>query len=345
MPEESQHAQENFQVAVLLPCHNEERTIANVVRDFHAALPGAHCYVYDNASTDGTAAAARAAGATVRFERMLGKGNVVRRMFADIEADIYVLADGDDTVDASVAPAMVNKLIDHDIDMVVGIRVALAGQNPHRRGHVLGNALLGWLIKTQFGGAFSDISSGYRVFSRRLVKSFPAMSRQFEIEPELDVHCADLRLPFAEMPTTLTERPSGSESKLRTLRDGMRALFTIGILVKEVHPFRFFSASSVVLALVSVVLAAPIVATFFETSLVPRLPTALLCVGLMLMACGSFLAGLILDSISRGRREQKRMAYLRHPSIQALMSKYALRDSNGNLANVAAGRCATKAPS
>ena len=243
-------------------------------------------------------------------------------MFADIEADIYILVDGDGTYDATVAPAMVAKLINDDIDMVVGVREAQVQQSAYRRGHVLGNALLGWLIKTQFGGTFADISSGYRVLSRRLVKSLPAMARRFEIEPEIDVHCADLRLPFAEMPTSYKERPPESESKLHTLRDGTRALFAIGVLVKEVHPFRFFSASGMVSALLALVLAAPIVTTYLDTGLVPRLPTASLCVGLVLIACGSFLSGLILDSISRGRREQKRMAYLRYPSLRASASKH-----------------------
>ena len=324
--EQDERAREGYQIAVLLPCHNEGRAIAGVVRAFRAALADARCYVYDNASTDDTATVARAAGATVRSERLLGKGNVVRRMFADIEADIYVLADGDGTYNAADAPALVAELIDHDIDMVVGVRVAAVGQNPYRRGHTLGNALLGWLIKTQFGGMFSDISSGYRVFSRRLVKSFPAMSRQFEIEPELDVHCAELRLPFSEMPTVYKEREDREGSKLRTLRDGTRALFTIGMLVKEIHPFRFFSASSIVLALVVLVLFVPVAATYFDTGLVPRLPTIVLCVGLGLMACGSFLVGLVLDSISRGRREQKRMAYLRYPSIRASVPKHIMMD-------------------
>ena len=240
---------------------------------------------------------------------------MVRRMFADIEADIYILADGDGTYEAAAAPTMVDKLVADNLDMVVGVRVEAKGQNAYRTGHRMGNALLNRLINAQFGGVFTDISSGYRVMSRRLVKSFPALSQQFEIEPEISAHCAHLQVPCAEVPTVYVERPSGSESKLRTFRDGRRALLTIGLLVKEVHPFRFFSIVGAALALAALILAAPIAVTYWQTGLVPRLPTAVLCASLGLAAFGSFLIGIVLDSVSRGRREMKRMAYLNYPSV------------------------------
>ena len=255
-------------------------------------------------------------GAAVRSEPLRGKGNVVRRMFADVDADVYILADGDGTYDASAAPAMVDRLIAGNLDMVVGVRVEAEGQDAYHPGHKMGNALLNWMIRGLFGGVFTDISSGYRVMSRRLVKSFPALSQRFEIEPELAAHCAHLRLPCAEMPTRYVERPEGSESKLNTLKDGRRALLTIGLLVKEFRPFQFFTVVAAALSLVSLVLAVPIVLTFWETGLVPRLPTAVLCASLALAAMGSFLSGIILDSVNRGRHELKRMAYLRYPSVR-----------------------------
>ncbi len=305
----------DLRLAVLLPCRNEEATIADVVESFKRALPDAQVYVYDNASTDATSERASTAGAVVRSEPLAGKGNVVRRMFADIEADIYIIADGDGTYEAAAAPTMVDKLLADNLDMVVGVRVEAEGQNAYRSGHRMGNALLNRLINAQFGGVFTDISSGYRVMSRRLVKSFPALSQQFEIEPEIAAHCAHLQLPCAELPTLYVERPTGSESKLRTLRDGRRALLTIGLLVKEVHPFRLFSIVGAALAVASLILAVPITSTYWQTGLVPRLPTAVLCASLGLAAFGSFLVGIILDSVSRGRREMKRMAYLRYPSV------------------------------
>ena len=301
---------------MLLPCLNEEAAIAGVVDAFRQALPGAQVYVYDNGSTDATAERAAAAGALVMSEPLPGKGNVVRRMFADVDADIYVLADGDGTYDASAAPAMVERLIADNLDMVVGARVEVEGQDAYRPGHRMGNALLNRLVSGLFGGVFTDISSGYRVMSRRLVKSFPALSRQFEIEPELAAHCAHLRLPCAEMPTRYVERPEGGESKLRTLRDGRRALLTLGLFVKEFHPFKFFTLFAILLGLVSIALAIPILLTFWETGLVPRLPTAVFCAALGLASLGSFVSGVILDSVNRGRHELKRMAYLRYPSIR-----------------------------
>ena len=305
-----------LRTAVLLPCLDEEAAIADVVKAFRQALPEAQIYVYDNGSTDATAERAAAAGAVVRSEPRKGKGNVVRRMFSDIEADVYVLVDGDGTYDASATPGMVDRLVAENLDMVVGVRVEAEDQDPYRPGHRMGNALLNWLIRWMFGAHFTDISSGYRVMSRRLVKSFPALSQRFEIEPELAIHCAYLRLPCAEVPTCYVERPEGGESKLRTLRDGRRALVTIGLLVKEFHPFRFFTSAAVALGLVALALAVPIVLTFWETGLVPRLPTAVLCAALGLASLGSFLSGIVLDSVSRGRREFKRMVYLRYPSVQ-----------------------------
>ena len=305
-----------LRIAVLLPCLDEEAAIAGVVKAFRQALPNAQVYVYDNGSTDATAERALEAGAVVRSEPLRGKGNVVRRMFADVDADVYILADGDGTYDASAAPAMVDRLIAGTLDMVVGVRVEAEGQDAYRTGHKMGNALLNRMIRGLFGGVFTDISSGYRVMSRRLVKSFPALSQRFEIEPELAAHCAHLRLPCAEMPTRYVERPEGSESKLNTLKDGRRALLTIGLLVKEFRPFQFFTVVAAALSLVSLVLAVPIVLTFWETGLVPRLPTAVLCASLALAAMGSFLSGIILDSVNRGRHELKRMAYLRYPSVR-----------------------------
>ena len=307
---------DGYRIAVLLPCRNEEPTVGGVVRSFREALPGARVYVYDNLSTDGTAGAASAAGAAVRSESLPGKGNVVRRMFADVEADIYVLADGDGTYEAEAAPSMIERLVAGNLDMVVGVRVA--DGKAWRRGHRLGNALMNRLIASQFGGGFADISSGYRVMSRRFVKTFPAESRSFEIEVELAAHSAQLRLPAADLPVGYAARPPGSESKLRTLRDGARALFAAGLLVKEWHPLRFFSLAGAACALLALGLAAPVLIEYRDTGLVPRLPTLVTSVGLGLAAGGCFLAGVVLDSVGRGRREAKRLAYLRCPSVRAL---------------------------
>ena len=305
-----------LRTAVLLPCLDEEVAIAGVVRAFRQALPEAQIYVYDNGSKDATSERATAADAVVRSEPLKGKGNVVRRMFSDVEADVYVLVDGDGTYDASAVPGMVDKLVAENLDMVVGARIEAEGQDAYRPGHRMGNALLNRLIRLMFGAVFTDISSGYRVMSRRLVKSFPALSQRFEIEPELAIHCAHLRLPCAEVPTRYVERPVGGESKLRTLRDGRRAVLTIGLLVKEYHPFGFFTSVAVVLGGAALVLSVPIVSTFLETGLVPRLPTAVLCAALGLASLGSFLSGVVLDSVNRGRQELKRMAYLRYPSVK-----------------------------
>jgi glycosyltransferase involved in cell wall biosynthesis len=303
-------------VAVTIPCLNEARCIADVVRAFRVALPEADIYVYDNGSTDDTAAVAAAAGAQVRSEPMRGKGNVVRRMFADVEADIFVMVDGDGTYDAASAPAMIELLRTQQLDMVCGKRVESGGgDEAYRQGHRFGNKLLTTLVGMLFGHRITDILSGYRVMSRRFVKSFPALSRGFETETELTVHSLDLRVPIAEVPTPYGARAAGTASKLNTYRDGWRILSTIVKLLKEERPLAFFGSVSLILALSSVGLSIPLFITFFETGLVPRVPTAILSTGLMLMAVLGFACGLILDTVTRGRRELKRMHYLTHSGV------------------------------
>jgi glycosyltransferase involved in cell wall biosynthesis len=299
-------------IAVLIPCFNESVTIEKVVGDFRAALPQCTVFVYDNNSTDDTAELARKSEAVVRHEPQQGKGNVVRRMFADIEADVFVLVDGDDTYDASAAPGLIDKLIRESLDMVSATRFETSA-DAYRSGHRLGNRVLTAFVAMLFGNRSSDMLSGYRVFSRRFVKSFPALTTGFEIETELTVHALELRLPIGEMTTRYRERPAGSVSKLHTYTDGMRILRTIVVLVKEEKPLLFFGAIAIVLALTSVVLGAPIVAQYHVTGLVPRLPTAVLATGIMLMAALTMVCGLILDSVSRGRKEQKRLRYLSIP--------------------------------
>jgi glycosyltransferase involved in cell wall biosynthesis len=296
-------------VAVLVPCFNEEATIAKVVADFRAALPEAAIYVYDNNSVDGTVDVARAAGALVRRETHQGKGNVVRRMFADVDADVYVLVDGDATYDAASARTMIARLVEERLDMVVGARVD-QHEAAYRLGHRTGNRLLTRFFALAFHATFSDILSGYRVFSRRFVKSFPVLSRGFEIETEFSVHALELELAVAEMPTPYYARPEGSTSKLSTWRDGWRILLTIVGLYRSERPLAFFSGLGVVLAIVSVGLAIPIFVTYFEQGIVPRIPTAILSTGLMLLASLSIVAGLVLDTVTRGRREIKLIAYL-----------------------------------
>lgn len=302
-----------LKVAVLIPCLNEAAGIANVVAGFRAAMPDATIYVYDNASTDDTGAIAASLGALVRREPMRGKGNVVRRMFADVEADVYVLVDGDGTYHAPSAPKMIELLCEHQLDMICGKRIDIE-QEAYRQGHRLGNRVLTGLVASLFGDSVTDILSGYRVMSRRFVKSFPALSKGFEIETELTVHALDLRVPIAEVATPYGARATGSASKLNTWRDGWRILRTIGRLVKEERPFAFFFTGGAVLALLSVVLATPIVIEFLRTGLVERIPTAVLSTGIMLVAVMSFVCGLILDTVTRGRRELKRMHYLLHGS-------------------------------
>jgi glycosyltransferase involved in cell wall biosynthesis len=298
-----------YEVAVLVPCYNEERAIAKVVADFRAALPDAAVYVYDNNSTDGTAEAAAKAGAVVRRETHQGKGYVVRRMFNDIEADVYVLVDGDATYDAPSAPAMIDKLVGERLDMVVGSRVDRE-EAAYRPGHRAGNLMLTGFVAHIFGRAFTDILSGYRVFSRRFVKSFPILSGGFEIETELTVHALELELPVGEVATPYFSRPAGSASKLSTWHDGFRILRTILKLYRAERPLPFFGAFGVALAIVSIGLAIPVFITYVQEGLVPRLPTAILSTGLMLLAFLSIAVGLILDTVTRGRREAKLIAYL-----------------------------------
>ncbi len=303
----------HLRIAVLLPCYNEEAAIAQTVADFRAALPGAAVYVYDNNSTDGTREVAAAAGAIVRSERMQGKGHVVRRMFADVEADIYVMADGDATYDASAAPVLVSKLVDEQLDMVVGARRSEVDE-AYRRGHRLGNRIFTGLLASLFGRSFSDIFSGYRVFSRRFAKSFPALSRGFETETEISVHALELAMPVGEVVTAYGARPEGSESKLSTYGDGWRIMTTILHLYRIERPVLFYGSFSLFLAALAVVLAVPLAITYFETGLVPRFPTAILVTGLMILAFLSFFTGLILDTVVRGRREVRRLHYLSFPA-------------------------------
>ncbi|TWB45396.1 glycosyltransferase family 2 protein [Nitrospirillum pindoramense] len=300
-------------VAVLVPCYNEEAAIAKVVADFKAALPDATVYVYDNNSRDRTVEVARAAGAVVRTEPLQGKGNVVRRMFADIEADVYVMVDGDDTYHAASAPALVDRLVTEQLDMVNGARVTEI-EAAYRPGHRFGNLLLTGLVTFIFGKRTNDMLSGYRVFSRRFVKSFPALAGGFETETELTVHALELRMPIAEVETPYKDRPPGSVSKLSTYKDGMRILWMITKLVKEERPMLFFGVAALLFALLSVILGIPIFVTFVETGLVPRLPTAVLATGLMILAFLSLTCGLILDTVTRGRREMKRLRYLEIPA-------------------------------
>jgi glycosyltransferase involved in cell wall biosynthesis len=300
-------------IAVLLPCYNEEAAIAQTVDGFRAALPGAAIYVYDNNSSDRTVSVARGAGAIVRGERMQGKGHVVRRMFADIDADIYVMADGDATYDAASAPKLIARMLDGQLDMVVGSRVD-DDAAAYRRGHRFGNRLMTGILARLFGRSFSDIFSGYRVFSRRFVKSFPLLSAGFEIETEISVHALELRMPVAEIATPYFARPEGSESKLNTYGDGFRILRTIVTLYRIERPLLFFGVIAALLALAAIILSIPLALTYLDTGLVPRFPTAILATGLMILASLSFFAGLILDTVVRGRREVRRLAYLAHPA-------------------------------
>lgn len=302
-------AQSEPRIAVLLPCYNEEAAIARTVAGFRAALPGATIYVYDNNSRDGTVAEARKAGAIVRTERMQGKGHVVRRMFADVDADIYLMADGDLTYDPKAAPEMVRLLREEGLDMVVGTRQHEA-KEAYRGGHVLGNRLFTGLLSKLFGRSFSDIFSGYRAFSRRFVKSFPVLSQGFEIETEMSVHALELRLPVGEVATAYGARPEGSASKLSTFSDGWRILKTIATLYRMERPTLFFGLIGALLLVAAIVLAIPLVVTYIEIGEVPRFPTAILVTGMVIVATLCFFAGLILDTVTRGRREVRRLAYL-----------------------------------
>lgn len=300
-------------IVVLIPCYNEETPIAQVVSDFKQALPDADIYVYDNNSTDDTVAVAKAAGAIVRFEPQQGKGNVVRRMFSDIEADVYVMVDGDNTYEAKAAPQLLAKLVDENLDMVSGCRVTEI-QEAYRPGHRFGNWMLTGLVSAIFGKRTTDMLTGYRVFSRRFVKSFPALSRGFEIETELTVHALELRMPIADVETAYLDRLPGSDSKLNTIRDGFRILRMIVLLVKEERPLQVFGLLGISLFLLSLILGYPVVTEYIETGLVPRFPTAILASAIAVIAVLVILAGLILDTVTLGRREMKRLTYLSFPA-------------------------------
>lgn len=298
-----------IRVAVLVPCYNEEQAIGKVIQDFRDVLPEATFYVFDNNSQDRTIEEACAAGAIVRREPLQGKGNVVRRMFADVDADVYVLVDGDDTYDASSAPRLIRLLLDGPLDMVNAARESEASQ-AYRPGHRFGNRMLTGVVATIFGKRIRDMLSGYRVFSRRFVKSFPALSAGFEIETELTIHALELRMPLLEIQTPFKERAEGSVSKLKTFRDGFRILKTILLLLIDAKPLAFFSGIAGVLLIAAFFLSVPVVLTYFETGLVPRLPTAVLVTGMMVLAALSFACGLVVHSVSRGRKELKRLQYL-----------------------------------
>ena len=318
-----------YKVAVLVPCFNEELTVGKTVTAFREVLPSATLYVYDNNSTDRTIDVARIAGAVVRNEPRQGKGNVVRRMFADVDADVFVLVDGDATYEAQAAPRMVRRAIDESLDFVNGARVSQR-MDAYRRGHRFGNYVLTAMVRSIFGRQFTDMLSGYKVFSRRYVKSFPAMSRGFEIETELTVHALELRMPSGEEFTAYGERPLGSVSKLSTFRDGTKILRLIFDLVRNERPLQFFGLAGLVLVLVAIALAVPVVQTYFETGLVPRLPTAVLSVGLIIIGFLSFLAGLILDVVATMRREMKRLAYLSYPPLSARRTRYLAERGSEN---------------
>lgn len=299
-------------IAVLLPCYNEEAAIARTVAGFKAALPDATIYVYDNNSRDRTVEEARNAGAIVRTERMQGKGHVVRRMFADVDADVYLMADGDLTYDPKASPEMIRHLLDEHLDMVVGTRQHEA-KDAYRGGHVWGNRVFTGLLSGLFGRSFTDIFSGYRAFSRRFVKSFPILSEGFEIETEMSVHALELRMPVGEVETAYGARPEGSTSKLSTFRDGWRILKTIATLYRVERPVLFYGGIGALLLLVALILAIPLVITYVDTGLVPRFPTAVLVTGIVIVSVLCFFAGLILDTVTRGRREVRRLAYLSEP--------------------------------
>ena len=305
---------DSLRIAVLLPCYNEEAAISQTIAGFRAALPSATIYVYDNNSRDRTVELAKSSGAIVRTERQQGKGHVVRRMFADVDADVYVMADGDLTYDPKAAPEMVRMLVDDELDMVVGTRQHEA-KEAYRGGHVIGNRLFTRLLAGLFGRSFTDIFSGYRVFSRRFVKSFPVLSEGFEIETEMSVHALELRMPVGEIETAYGARPEGSASKLSTYRDGWRIMNTILHLFRIERPVLFYGGFGVFLAALAIVISIPLVITYIETGLVPRFPTAILATGLMIVAFLSFMCGLILDTVVRGRREVRRLHYLSLPAV------------------------------
>lgn len=308
----------HVRVAVLLPCYNEAGAIGRTVAGFRAALPHATVYVYDNNSRDASRQIAADAGAIVRSVRQQGKGHVVRRMFADVDADIYVMADGDATYEAAAAPAMIAMMLAENFDMVVGARRTEV-QAAYRRGHRIGNLVLNGLLKRLFGRSFTDILSGYRIFSRRFVKSFPVLSVGFEIEAEMSVHALELAMPVAERETAYAARPEGSVSKLSTYRDGWRILRTIITLYRVERPIWFFGLVGGLFAAIALGMALPLIITWLETGLVPRFPTAILVTGMMVVSVLNFMCGLILDTVVRGRREVKRLAYLAHAAPSGLL--------------------------
>lgn len=302
-------------IAAVVPCHNEEVAVGKVVADLRAAVPGITVYVYDNCSTDATAEMARAAGAIVRTEHVKGKGNVVRRAFADVDADIYLLIDGDDTYDAFAAPEMIRTLQSGPYDHVLGVRKASSGSEAYRAGHESGNRLLNWVVAKTFGENVGDMLSGYRVMSRRFVKSFPAMAREFEIETELTVHTLNLRVPQTSVPVGFRDRAEGSESKLRTYRDGSRILSLIIGLARHERPVAFYGLFGTLSLLVAVLLVIPIVVEFSETGLVPRFPTFFLACTLVIVGFLAWTAGLVLDGIRRARHETSRLTYLTYRAV------------------------------
>ena len=311
MKESENSINTNYQIAVLLPCYIEEAAIANVVKDFKHHLPQALIYVYDNNSSDNTIKNAKESGAIVRHEPIQGKGNVVRRMFADIEADILIMVDGDGTYDVSTSPSLVKQLIDEQLDMIVGVRVAEKGA--HRKGHALGNFIFNKIILFIFENRYTDVFSGYRIFSRRFVKTFPTISKGFEIETEICIHALDLNIPLKEIPVRYSKRIAGSESKLNTFSDGFRILRTIINMFKEVKPFAFFSFISVVFLILAFLLGYPLIITWIETGTVPRIPTAIIVMGLVVLSSICITCGLVLDCVASGRKEAKRLSYLVFP--------------------------------
>lgn len=307
-------------IAVLLPCYNEGLVIGTVVGRFREILPEARVYVYDNNSSDNSASVARAAGAIVRTETRQGKGFVVRRMFADIDADIYIMCDADETYDAQAAPKLLQRLIEDGLDMMVGTRTDVSG-TAYRPAHRFGNWMLTALVRTMFGGGFSDMLSGYRVFSRRFVKSFPIMSQGFEIETELTIHALQLGMPTSEEPTQFKDRLEGSESKLQTVSDGFRILWTIGMLLKQERPFALFSSIALSLFCLSLLFGYPVILEYMRSGTVPRLPMAILATGTMILAFLNLFCGLILDTVTRGRKEAKLLRYLDVPGVHARIAQ------------------------
>ena len=319
----------HLKIAVLLPCYNEEQTIAAVVSNFRRAIPNAHIYVFDNASTDRTSFMAQAAGATIIRETHKGKGHVVRRMFAEVEADIYLMADGDGTYDAASAPELIALMLRERADMAIGARANII-QDAGRKGHAFGNRLFNGLYKRLFSNDYQDIFSGYRVFSRRFVKTFPALSKGFEIETEMSVHASELAIPVVEIELPYGKRPEGSTSKLNSVRDGLKILNTFVKLLKETHPVRFYGLLAFATLSFSLALGMPIIITYLETGLVPRLPTAILSMGLALMFVMLSACGMILDSVAQGRIEAKRLAYLMQPALRLTPDYVKNNDKQNN---------------